>query len=179
MADQTQSVARGLLGFCAVHVTQHSTPTNYEHLRSRVHCCHAGATLVTLEARLADARRCHEAGEYGTSLSLEVVELDIQAQWVMEHPSRPASPQTVRNEGGVDKEVDGGAQVGGSEGTRKIGVIRKVAGGEVGGVQARELQSSAAAGFSQGDVGGRRSSVRPATATHVTAGGIAPTYGYF
>ncbi|CAI7805211.1 unnamed protein product [Closterium sp. NIES-54] len=50
---------------------------------------------------------------------------------------------------------------------------------EVGCVQARGLQSSAAAGSSQGNIGRRRSSVTLASATHVIAGGIAPIYGYF
>ncbi|CAI7736792.1 unnamed protein product [Closterium sp. NIES-54] len=41
-----------------------------------------GATGVadTLETRLADARRRHEAGEYGRNLSLVVVELGIRAR---------------------------------------------------------------------------------------------------
>ncbi|CAI7812422.1 unnamed protein product [Closterium sp. NIES-53] len=33
-ADQVQSWVRGQLGVCAVQVTRHSTPINYEHLRS-------------------------------------------------------------------------------------------------------------------------------------------------
>ncbi|CAI7783441.1 unnamed protein product [Closterium sp. NIES-53] len=50
---------------------------------------------------------------------------------------------------------------------------------EFGGVQAQGMRSSVAAGSLQGDVGGRRSSLSPMSATHVTAGGIAPSYGYF
>ncbi|CAI7916223.1 unnamed protein product [Closterium sp. NIES-54] len=41
------------------------------------------------------------------------------------------------------------------------------------------MRSSAAAGSSQGDVGGRRSSLSLMSATHMTAGGIASSYGYF
>ncbi|CAI6002187.1 unnamed protein product [Closterium sp. NIES-65] len=99
--------------------------------------------------------------------------------WATEHPSRPASPRPVNNEGGVDVGVNaGGGQVGSSGGgtSRQRGVIHA---GEVGGVQARGMQSSAAAGSSQGDVGGRRSGLSPMSASQVTAGGIAPSYGYF
>ncbi|CAI6005156.1 unnamed protein product [Closterium sp. NIES-65] len=135
----------------------------------------------TLEARLADARRRHANGEYGT-IPLVIAELGIRSQWATEHPSRPASPRPVRNEGGVDDEVDGGARVSGSEGTRHRGVI-KVDGG-VDGIQARVQRSTAAAGSSHADVDvRRRSPLRSggglSATTHVTAGGIAPAYGYF
>ncbi|CAI6002160.1 unnamed protein product [Closterium sp. NIES-65] len=99
--------------------------------------------------------------------------------WATEHPSRPASPRPMNNEGGVDVGVNaGGGQVGSSAGgtLRQRGVIHA---GEVGDVQARGMQSSAAAGPSQGDVGGRRSGLSPITASQVTAGGIALSYGYF
>ncbi|CAI6010658.1 unnamed protein product [Closterium sp. NIES-65] len=140
----------------------------------------AGVT-DTLEARLADARRRHADGEYGT-IPLVIAELGIQSQWVTEHPSRPTCPRPVRNEGGVDDEVDGGARVSGNEGTRQRGVI-KVDGG-VDGIQARVQRSTAAAGSSHADVDvRRRSPLRSggglSATTHVTAGGIAPAYGYF
>ncbi|CAI7893427.1 unnamed protein product [Closterium sp. NIES-54] len=99
----------------------------------------------TLEARLGDARKCHTDGEYET-IPLLIVELGIQSQWAMEHPSRPNSPQPVRNEGGVDKEVDGGSSRADVDGRRRS-----------------PLRS-----------GGGLSAM-----THVTMGGIAPTYGYF
>ncbi|CAI7855808.1 unnamed protein product [Closterium sp. NIES-54] len=107
----------------------------------------------TLETRLEDARRHHGARNFGTALPLEVVELGIRAN---------------------------GDQVGNSvRGTSRQRGVFRTADIEVSGVQARGLQSSAAAGSLQGDVSGRRSSVTPASATHVTAGGIAPTYRYF
>ncbi|CAI7793241.1 unnamed protein product [Closterium sp. NIES-53] len=81
----------------------------------------------TLEARLDDARKRHADGEYGT-IPLTIAELGIRAQWATEHPSRPASPRLVRNEGGVDDEVNGGARVSGNNGTKQRGVI-KVDGG--------------------------------------------------
>ncbi|CAI7754476.1 unnamed protein product [Closterium sp. NIES-54] len=100
--------------------------------------------------------------------------------WAMEHPpSRRASPRPVTNEGSVDVGVNaGGGQVGSTVGgtSRQRGVIHA---DEVGGVQARGVQSSAAAGSLQGDVGGRRSGLSPMSATQVMAGGIAPSYGYF
>ncbi|CAI7894180.1 unnamed protein product [Closterium sp. NIES-54] len=134
----------------------------------------------TLETRLAEARRRHEAGKYGTALPLEVVELGIQAQWVTEHPSRPASPRPVNNEGGADMGVEVGDQVGSiARGTSRQRVVFRTADGEVGGVQARGLQSSVATHPSQGNVDGCRGSMTPALATHMTAEGIAPTYGYF
>ncbi|CAI5962244.1 unnamed protein product [Closterium sp. NIES-65] len=132
----------------------------------------------TLEARLENATRKHEANEYG-DLPWAVVEAGLRSTWATEHPSRPASPRPVNNDGGVDVGVNaGGGQVGSSAGgtSRLRGVIHA---GEVGGVQARGMQTSAAAGSSQGDVGGRRSGLSPMTATQVTAGGIAPSYGYF
>ncbi|CAI7886437.1 unnamed protein product [Closterium sp. NIES-54] len=139
----------------------------------------------TLEARLADARTRHADGEYGT-IPLLIVELGIRSQWAKEHPSRPFSPRPVRNEGGIDDEVDGevdgGARVSGNNGTKQRGVI-KVDGG-VDRSQARVQQSTAAAGSSRADVDGRRRSPLRSggglsATTHVTVGGIAPTYGYF
>ncbi|CAI5478188.1 unnamed protein product [Closterium sp. Yama58-4] len=134
----------------------------------------------TLEARLESARRKHEANEYG-DLPWAVVEAGLRTMWATEHPpSRPASPRPVNTEGGVDVGVNaGGDQVGSSAGgtsSRQRGVIHA---DEVGVVQARGMRSSAAAGSSQGDVGGRRSGSLPMSATQVTAGGIAPSYGYF
>ncbi|CAI5991678.1 unnamed protein product [Closterium sp. NIES-64] len=132
----------------------------------------------TLEAWLENARRKHESNEYGV-LPWPVVEAGLCSMWATEHPSRPASPRPVNNEGGVDVGVNaGGGQVGSNAGgtSRQRGVIHA---GEVGGVQARGVQSSAAAGFSQGDVKGRQSGLSPMSATQVTAGGIAPSYGYF
>ncbi|CAI7889704.1 unnamed protein product [Closterium sp. NIES-53] len=135
----------------------------------------------TLEARLANARRRHANGEYGT-IPLVIAELGIRSQWATEHPSRPASPRPVHNEGGVDDEVDGGARVSGNEGTRQRGVI-KVDGG-VDGIQARVQRSTAPAGNSCADVDVRRRSPPQSggglsVTTHVTAGGIAPAYRYF
>ncbi|CAI7904259.1 unnamed protein product, partial [Closterium sp. NIES-53] len=135
----------------------------------------------TLEARLADARNRHADGEYGT-IPLLIVELGIRSQWAMEHPSRPDSPRPVRNEGGVDDEVDGGARVSGNDGTKQRGVL-KVDGG-VDRSQARVQKSTMAVGISRADVDGRarsplRSSGGLSATTHVTSGGIAPTYGYF
>ncbi|CAI6000149.1 unnamed protein product [Closterium sp. NIES-64] len=132
----------------------------------------------TLEARLENARRKHEAKEYG-DLPWPVVEAGLRSMWATEHLSRPASPRPVKNEGGVDVGVNaGGVQVGSSAGgtSRQRGVIHA---GEVGDVQARGMQSSAAAGSSRGDIGGRRSGLSPMSASQVTAGGIAPSYGYF
>ncbi|CAI5464755.1 unnamed protein product [Closterium sp. Yama58-4] len=84
----------------------------------------------TLEARLENARRRHEAKEFG-DLPWAVVEAGIRA-------------------GGVDVGVHAGSdQVGSNaEGTssRQRGLIHS---GEVGGVQARGMQSSAAAGTLQ------------------------------
>ncbi|CAI7843280.1 unnamed protein product [Closterium sp. NIES-53] len=142
----------------------------------------ANAGVVhTLEARLADARKRHADGEYGT-IPLLIVELGIRSQWAKEHPSRPVSPRPVRNEGGVDDEVDSGARVSGNNGTKQRGVL-KVDGG-VDRSQARVQRSTAAACSSRADVYGRRHSPLqsgggPLAMTHVTAGGIAPTYGYF
>ncbi|CAI7851598.1 unnamed protein product [Closterium sp. NIES-54] len=135
----------------------------------------------TLEARLADARKRHTDGKYGTILLL-IVELGIRSQWATEHLSHPDSPQPVRNEGGVADEVNSGARVSGNNGTKKRGVI-KVDGG-VDRSQARVQQSTTAAGSSWGDVDSRRHSPLRSggglsATTHVTAGGIAPTYGYF
>ncbi|CAI5532454.1 unnamed protein product [Closterium sp. Naga37s-1] len=135
----------------------------------------------TLEARLADARKRHADGEYGT-IPLTIAELGIRAQWATEHPSCPASPRPVRNEGGKNDEVDGGARVSGSDGTKKRGVIKVDDG--VDRSQARVQRSTAAAGSSRVEVDGRRRSPLRSggglsTTTHVTAGGIAPAYGYF
>ncbi|CAI7898730.1 unnamed protein product [Closterium sp. NIES-54] len=130
----------------------------------------------TLEARLADVRKRHADGEYGT-IPLLIVELGIRSQWATEHPSRLVSPRPVRNEGGVDDEVDDGARVNGNNGTKKRGVI-KVDGG-VDKSQARVQRSTAAAGNSRADDDGRRRSPlrsggRLSATRHVTTGGIAP-----
>ncbi|CAI7758727.1 unnamed protein product [Closterium sp. NIES-53] len=135
----------------------------------------------TLETCLADARKRHADGEYGT-IPLLIVKLDIRSQWATEHLSHPVSPRPVRNEGGVDDEVDGGVRVSDNNGTKQRGVI-KVDGG-VDKSQARVQQSTAAASSSRADVDGRRcsplrSSGGLSAKTHVMAGGIAPTYGYF
>ncbi|CAI7875201.1 unnamed protein product [Closterium sp. NIES-53] len=135
----------------------------------------------TLEARLADPRRRHVDGEYGT-IPLLIVELGIRSQWATEHPSRPVSPRPVRNEGVVDDEVDGRVRVSGSDGMKQRGVI-KVDGG-VNRSQARVQRSTVAAGSSRADVDGQRhfplrSGGGLSATTHVTVGGIAPTYGYF
>ncbi|CAI7914829.1 unnamed protein product [Closterium sp. NIES-54] len=83
---------------------------------------------------------------------------------------------------GVDDEVDGGARVNGNNGTKQRGVIK--VDGSVDRSQARVQQSTAATGSSCADVDGRcRSPLRSggglSATTHVTAGGIAPTNGYF
>ncbi|CAI7879830.1 unnamed protein product [Closterium sp. NIES-53] len=95
----------------------------------------------TLETCLADARKCHADGEYGT-IPLLIVELGIRSQWATEHPSLPVSPQPVRNEGSVNDEVDGGARVSNNNSTKQRGVI-KVDGG-IDRSQARVQQSTAA-----------------------------------
>ncbi|CAI7849606.1 unnamed protein product [Closterium sp. NIES-53] len=130
----------------------------------------------TLEARLADAQKRIENGEYG-KIPLAIVEFGIRAQWATEHPSCPASPRPIRNDDGVDDEVDGGARVSGNDGTKQRGVI-KFDGG-IDRSQARVQRSTAAPGSSRADVGGRRRSPLRSgggflTTTHVTAGGIAP-----
>ncbi|CAI7840357.1 unnamed protein product [Closterium sp. NIES-53] len=135
----------------------------------------------TLEARLADARNRHADGEYGT-IPLLIVELGIRSQWATEHPFRPDSPRPVRNEGGVVDKVNDDARVSGNDGTKQRGVL-KVDGG-VDRSQARVQRSTAVAGSSCADVDGRRhcplqSSGGLSATTHVTAGGIAPTYRYF
>ncbi|CAI7740350.1 unnamed protein product [Closterium sp. NIES-53] len=132
----------------------------------------------TLEAREADVRRRHTAGEFG-EVPLEWALLGTRAQWVRDHsPPRAAAdgasalPRPVRNEGGVDKQVDGGDLVGSDEGTRKMsGVIRAVA-VRVYRIHARVQQSTAAASSSHGGVDGRRrssqrSGVRQISSTHV------------
>ncbi|CAI7805568.1 unnamed protein product [Closterium sp. NIES-53] len=141
---------------------------------------HAGVA-DTLEARLADARKRHADGEYGT-IPLLIVELGIRSQWATEHPSRPVSPRPVRNEGGVDDEVDGGAQINGNNGMKRRGVIKVDDG--VDRSQARVQRSTATAGSSRADDDGRRRSPLQSggglsAASHVMAGGIAPTYGHF
>ncbi|CAI7918981.1 unnamed protein product, partial [Closterium sp. NIES-54] len=82
--------------------------------------------------------------------------------------------------GGADA---GGAGAGGAGvGSSAEGMSRQRGGihaDEVSGVQAKRLQLSSAARSSQGNVGERRSSVTPASVTHVTVDGIRPTYGYF
>ncbi|CAI7774994.1 unnamed protein product [Closterium sp. NIES-54] len=131
----------------------------------------------TMEARLANARKRHVDGEFGT-IPLLIVKLGIRSQWATEHPSRPVSPRAMRNEGGVDD----GARVSGNNGTKQREVI-KVDGG-IDRSQARVQQSTATTGSSRADVDGRRRSPLRnggglSAMTHVTAGGIAPTYGYF
>ncbi|CAI7933814.1 unnamed protein product [Closterium sp. NIES-54] len=124
----------------------------------------------TLEARLADARKLHEEGEYG-SIPWAIAELGIRAQWATKHPSSPVSPRPVRNKGGVDDEVDDGARVSGNNGTKQRGVI-KVNGG-VNRSQLRVQWSTVAAGSSHADVDGRcRSPLR-------SGGGLsATTHGF-
>ncbi|CAI7923051.1 unnamed protein product [Closterium sp. NIES-54] len=78
----------------------------------------------SLEARLADVRKRHADGEYGT-IPLLIVELGIRSQWATEHPSRPVSPRPVQNEGGVDNEVDGGARDSGNNGTKHLVCCRR------------------------------------------------------
>ncbi|CAI7832289.1 unnamed protein product [Closterium sp. NIES-53] len=116
----------------------------------------------TLEACLANARKRTEDGEYGT-IPWAIFEFGIRAQWATEHPSHPSSPRPVQNKGGVDDEVDGGARVSGNDGTNQRGVI-KVDGG-IDRSQARVQRPMVAAGNSP--------------MTYVTAGRIAPAYGYF
>ncbi|CAI7841371.1 unnamed protein product [Closterium sp. NIES-54] len=112
----------------------------------------ANAGVVeTLEARLADSRKCHDDGKYGT-IPWAIAELGIRAQWATEHPSRPAYPRPVRNDGGVDNKVDGGARVGGNDGMQRRGVI-KVDGG-VDRIQVRVQRLTAAAGSSRAGVNG-------------------------
>ncbi|CAI7748452.1 unnamed protein product [Closterium sp. NIES-54] len=135
----------------------------------------------TLEARLADARKRHADGEFGT-IPLLIVELGIQSQWATEYPSCPVSPRPVRNEGGVDDEVHSGAQVSSNNGTKQRGVIN-VEGG-VDRSQVRVQRSTAAAGSSRADINGQRRSTLQSggglsATTHVMAGGIALLYGYF
>ncbi|CAI7804914.1 unnamed protein product [Closterium sp. NIES-54] len=80
----------------------------------------------TLEARLEDARRRHEANEYGPNLPLAVIEAGIRSVWADKHPARPTSPRPVNNEGGIDVGVNaGGDQVGSNAG----GTSRQRAGG--------------------------------------------------
>ncbi|CAI7865598.1 unnamed protein product [Closterium sp. NIES-53] len=135
----------------------------------------------TLEARLADAGKRHADGKYGT-IPLPIIELGIRSQWATKHPSRLVSPRPVRIEGGVDDEVDGGARVNDNNGMKQRGVIK-----DDGGVdrsQAKVQRSTATAGSSRADDDGRRRSPLRSggglsATTHVTAGGIAPTYCYF
>ncbi|CAI7853287.1 unnamed protein product [Closterium sp. NIES-54] len=55
----------------------------------------ANAGVVdTLEACLADARKHHADGEYGT-IPLLIVELGIRSQWATEHPSRLSATSHV------------------------------------------------------------------------------------
>ncbi|CAI7759018.1 unnamed protein product [Closterium sp. NIES-54] len=103
----------------------------------------------TLEARLADAQKRIENGEYG-KIPLAIVEFGIRAQWATEHPSCPASPRPIRNDDGVDDEVDGGARVSGNDGTKQRGVI-KFDGG-IDRSQARVQRSTAAPGSSRADL---------------------------
>ncbi|CAI7805356.1 unnamed protein product [Closterium sp. NIES-54] len=85
-------------------------------------------------------------------------------------------------ERGVDDEVDGGARVSGNYGTKQRGVLKVDVG--VDRSQAQVQQSMAAASSSHANIDGRRcsplqSSGGLSATTHVTSGGIAPTYGYF
>ncbi|CAI7774307.1 unnamed protein product [Closterium sp. NIES-54] len=62
--------------------------------------------------------------------------------------------------------------------------VTRAAKEDVGEMQVRAQRSTAAAGSLHNDTGGRcrspqQSAVGPSSATHVTAGGIAPAYGYF
>ncbi|CAI7809753.1 unnamed protein product [Closterium sp. NIES-53] len=102
----------------------------------------------TLEARLADARKHQADGEYRT-IPVLIVELGIRSQWVSEHPSRPVSPQPVRNEGGVDDKVDGGARVSSNYGTNQRGVIK--VDGDVDRSQA-QLEVAGLKGFANGTI---------------------------
>ncbi|CAI7899604.1 unnamed protein product [Closterium sp. NIES-53] len=131
----------------------------------------------TLEARLANVRKRHKDGEYGT-IPLLIVELGIRSQWATEHPPRPVSPRSVQNEGVVNDEFDGGARVSGNNGTKQRGVIKVNDG--VDRIQARVQQSTEVAGSSHADVDcRRRSHLRSggglSATMHVMAGGIAPT----
>ncbi|CAI7915031.1 unnamed protein product [Closterium sp. NIES-53] len=124
--------------------------------------CHSAVLVRLLYATLAGGRPC--------------------CAWATEHPSRPVSPRPVQNEGGVDDEVVGDARVSGNDGMKQRGVI-KVDGG-VDRSQAQVQRSMAAACSSCADDDGqRRSPLRIGggllVTTHVTVGGIAPTYGYF
>ncbi|CAI7777114.1 unnamed protein product [Closterium sp. NIES-54] len=95
----------------------------------------ANASIAdTLEARLADARKRHEDGEYG-SIPWAIAELGIQAQWATVYPSCLS---------GASAAVDGGC--------RQLACRRRSPPRSGGGLSAT---------------------------THVTAGGIAPAYGYF
>ncbi|CAI7732411.1 unnamed protein product [Closterium sp. NIES-53] len=133
---QAQLSARGRLGTCAtVHNAVNLAVLAVDLPIMTPIPAATGMIEDTLEARLADVRRRHEAGEFGQVLPLEVVLMGIRALWVTEHPSWPASPRPVRNQGGIDEEVNGGDQVSGSEGMRKRGVIR-VANSDVAGNQA-------------------------------------------
>ncbi|CAI7786063.1 unnamed protein product [Closterium sp. NIES-54] len=80
----------------------------------------------TLEARLEDTRRRHEANEYKPNLPLAVIEAGIRSMWAEEHPARSASPRPVNIERGVDVGVNaGGDQVGSNAGgtSRQRGVL--------------------------------------------------------
>ncbi|CAI7744511.1 unnamed protein product [Closterium sp. NIES-53] len=97
--------------------------------------------------------------------------------WATKHPSRPDSPRPVRNEGGVNNEVHGGARVSGNYGMKQRGVIKVDAGVDRSQVQVQ--RSTATAGSSRADDDGRRSGGGLSATTHMSAGRIAPTYGYF
>ncbi|CAI7749232.1 unnamed protein product [Closterium sp. NIES-53] len=146
-----------------------------------------GATLDSRSAAaLAHRRRAVLAGHLSAVLARLLYATLAGGRpccaWATEHPSRPASPRLVRNKGGVDDEVDGGARVSDSEGTKQKGLI-KVNGG-IDRIQARVQQLTAAAGSSRADVDGRHRSPLQSggglsATTHMTAGKIAPAYGYF
>ncbi|CAI7731106.1 unnamed protein product [Closterium sp. NIES-53] len=165
--------------FYGATLDSHSVAT-LAHRRPAALAVNVGVT-DTLEARLADARKRHADGEYRT-IPLLIVELGIRSQWATEHPSRPDSPGPVRNKGGIDDEVDVGARVNRNDGMKQRGVI-KVDGGEDRS-QSRVQWSTATAGSSCADNDGRRRSPLQSggglsATTHVTAGEIATTYGYF
>ncbi|CAI7819108.1 unnamed protein product [Closterium sp. NIES-54] len=151
-----------------------------EVLRRNARLVEVAMAKVTLgwPAAVQSLATRHGAQEYGT-IPWAVVEAGICTMWATLHPSRPASPQPVNTEVGVDMGVNAcddqvGSSVGGT--SRQRGVIYAE---EVGGVQAQGVGPSAAAGSSHGNVGGRRSGLLPMSATQVTAGGIAPSYDYF
>ncbi|CAI7797179.1 unnamed protein product [Closterium sp. NIES-53] len=165
----------------------HNGASRANHLRASASVRTADFYGATLDSRSAVALAHRRPAVLASRLSAVLARLLYATlaggrpccAWVT---ARPDSPRPVRNEGGVDDEVDGDARVSGNNATTQRGVI-KVDGG-VDRSQARVQQSTAAAGSSHAEVDGRcRSPLRScgglSTTTHVTAGGIAPTYGYF